>query len=66
MTISLEQARTVVDADAWVAPGATVAGAVTLGPGSSVWYGAVLLTAAAAAVAGSAAAGLGAVTGAEG
>jgi carbonic anhydrase/acetyltransferase-like protein (isoleucine patch superfamily) len=28
--------------DAWVAPGATVVGAVTLGPGSSVWYGAVL------------------------
>jgi carbonic anhydrase/acetyltransferase-like protein (isoleucine patch superfamily) len=27
---------------AWVAPGATVVGAVTVGTGSSVWYGAVL------------------------
>ena len=31
-----------VDADAWVAPGATLVGAVTVGPGSSIWYGAVL------------------------
>ena len=31
-----------VDADAWVAPGATLVGAVALGPASSVWYGAVL------------------------
>lgn len=28
--------------DAWVAPGAVVVGKVTLGPGSSVWYNAVL------------------------
>jgi carbonic anhydrase/acetyltransferase-like protein (isoleucine patch superfamily) len=27
---------------AWIAPGAVVVGAVTLGPDSSVWYGAVL------------------------
>ncbi|MDR6971854.1 gamma carbonic anhydrase family protein [Leifsonia shinshuensis] len=31
-----------VDADAWVAPGATLVGAVTLEPGASVWYGAVV------------------------
>jgi carbonic anhydrase/acetyltransferase-like protein (isoleucine patch superfamily) len=28
--------------DAWVAPGASVIGAVTLEPGASVWYGAVV------------------------
>lgn len=28
--------------DAWVAPGATVVGDVTLGAGASVWYGAVV------------------------
>lgn len=28
--------------DAWVAPGATVVGDVTLKPGASVWYGAVV------------------------
>jgi carbonic anhydrase/acetyltransferase-like protein (isoleucine patch superfamily) len=28
--------------DAWVAPGATVVGSVTLGPAASVWYGSVL------------------------
>lgn len=32
----------VVAATAWVAPGAVLAGAVELGEGSSVWYGAVL------------------------
>ena len=31
-----------VHADAWVAPGATVVGDVTIGAGSSVWFGAVL------------------------
>lgn len=31
-----------VDGSAWIAPGAIVVGAVTLGPESSVWYGAVL------------------------
>jgi carbonic anhydrase/acetyltransferase-like protein (isoleucine patch superfamily) len=34
--------RPTIDADAWVAPGAALVGAVTLGPASSVWYGAVL------------------------
>jgi carbonic anhydrase/acetyltransferase-like protein (isoleucine patch superfamily) len=28
--------------DAWIAPGAVLVGSVRLGPGSSVWYGAVL------------------------
>jgi carbonic anhydrase/acetyltransferase-like protein (isoleucine patch superfamily) len=28
--------------DAWIAPGATVVGSVTLGPAASVWYGSVL------------------------
>jgi len=28
--------------DAWVAPGATIVGSVTLGPAASVWYGSVL------------------------
>lgn len=31
-----------VDDTAWVAPNATLVGAVELGPGASVWYGAVL------------------------
>jgi carbonic anhydrase/acetyltransferase-like protein (isoleucine patch superfamily) len=31
-----------VDPTAWIAPGATVVGDVTLGPSSSVWYGCVL------------------------
>ena len=31
-----------VDPSAWVAPGAAVLGAVTLGAGASVWFGAVL------------------------
>ena len=31
-----------VDPDAWVAPEATVIGDVVLGPGASVWYGAVV------------------------
>lgn len=34
--------RPEVDPTAWVAPSATVVGAVSLGPGASVWYGAVL------------------------
>jgi carbonic anhydrase/acetyltransferase-like protein (isoleucine patch superfamily) len=32
----------VIDPDAWIAPGAVVVGNVTLGPATSVWYGAVL------------------------
>jgi carbonic anhydrase/acetyltransferase-like protein (isoleucine patch superfamily) len=39
---ALGDSRPQIDAEAWVAPGAVVVGAVTLGPGSSVWYGAVL------------------------
>jgi carbonic anhydrase/acetyltransferase-like protein (isoleucine patch superfamily) len=31
-----------VDLEAWVAPGATVVGAVRLGPSVGIWYGAVL------------------------
>ncbi|QMW23818.1 gamma carbonic anhydrase family protein [Sandaracinobacteroides saxicola] len=31
-----------IDSNAWVAPGASVIGQVTLGPQSSVWYGCVL------------------------
>lgn len=32
----------IVHETAWIAPGAVIVGAVTLGPGSSVWYNAVL------------------------
>ncbi len=39
---ALGDSRPQIDAGAWVAPGAVVVGDVTLGPGSSVWYGAVL------------------------
>jgi carbonic anhydrase/acetyltransferase-like protein (isoleucine patch superfamily) len=39
---ALGDSRPQIDAEAWVAPGAVVVGDVTLGPGSSVWYGAVL------------------------
>lgn len=35
-------ARPSVNGDAWIAPGAVVVGSVDIGPGSSVWYGAVL------------------------
>jgi carbonic anhydrase/acetyltransferase-like protein (isoleucine patch superfamily) len=43
MLLSLPGDRTphVAD-DAWVAPGATIVGDVTLEPGASVWYGAVV------------------------
>ncbi|GAA1891892.1 gamma carbonic anhydrase family protein [Actinomadura bangladeshensis] len=34
--------RPKIDPEAWVAPGAVVVGRVTLGRGSSVWYGSVL------------------------
>lgn len=39
---SLGDAVPVVHPDAWIAPGAVVVGAVSIGRGSSVWYGAVL------------------------
>lgn len=38
----LADRRPVLDPDSWIAPGAVVLGDVTLMPGSSVWYGAVL------------------------
>ncbi len=38
----LADKRPVLDPDSWVAPGAVVLGDVTLMPGASVWYGAVL------------------------
>ena len=40
--IALPLGRPTVPDDAWVAPGAVLAGAVTLGPQTSVWYAAVL------------------------
>ncbi len=39
---SLDGAIPAIDAQAWVAPGAVVIGAVTIGPSASVWYGTVL------------------------
>jgi carbonic anhydrase/acetyltransferase-like protein (isoleucine patch superfamily) len=39
---SLGDDRPVIHPQAWVAPGAVVVGKVTLGRGSSVWYGSVL------------------------
>ncbi|QXJ23930.1 gamma carbonic anhydrase family protein [Actinomadura graeca] len=39
---SLGEDRPTIHPDAWVAPGAVVVGRVTLGRGSSVWYGSVL------------------------
>jgi carbonic anhydrase/acetyltransferase-like protein (isoleucine patch superfamily) len=40
--LALPSGRPAIAEGAWVAPGATVVGAVTVGAGSSVWYGAVL------------------------
>ena len=40
--LALPSGRPTVADGAWVAPGATLVGAVTVGAGSSVWYGAVL------------------------
>src|SRR5690348_2578293 len=40
--LALPSGRPTIADGAWVAPGATVVGDVTLGAGSSVWYGAVL------------------------
>ena len=42
LVLALPSGRPAIDVDAWVAPGATVVGAVTIGPASSVWYAAVL------------------------
>ena len=40
--ISRELAKPVVDADAWVAPGAVLSGDIRLARGASVWFGCVL------------------------
>jgi len=40
--ITLGQDKPAVDPEAWVAPGAVLAGAVTVEPGASVWFGGVL------------------------
>ncbi|MBB2893771.1 gamma carbonic anhydrase family protein [Flexivirga oryzae] len=43
MTVIRIQDKTpTVDESTWIAPGATVVGAVTLGPQVGIWYGAVL------------------------
>jgi carbonic anhydrase/acetyltransferase-like protein (isoleucine patch superfamily) len=42
LTVTLDGAAPAVDADAWVAPGAVLVGAVSLGPEASVWYGTVV------------------------
>ncbi len=42
MLIALGDKTPHVDDTAWVAPNATLAGSVRLGPGASIWYGAVL------------------------
>jgi carbonic anhydrase/acetyltransferase-like protein (isoleucine patch superfamily) len=40
--VHLEQDRPAIDPGAWVAATAVLAGAVTVSPGASVWYGAVV------------------------
>lgn len=42
MIIALGEVRPTIADDAWVAPTATLIGAVELAAGSSIWYGAVL------------------------
>lgn len=42
LLLALPSGRPGVDPEAWVAPGATLVGAVTVGPAGSIWYGAVL------------------------
>ncbi len=42
MIFSLDGVAPQIDADAWVAPGAQVMGRVVLGPGTGIWFGAVL------------------------
>ena len=42
MRIELGDKKPAVDDTAWVAPNATLAGSVRVGPGASIWYGAVL------------------------
>lgn len=40
--IKIQDKTPTIDDTAWVAPGATVVGAVTLGPQVGIWYGAVI------------------------
>jgi carbonic anhydrase/acetyltransferase-like protein (isoleucine patch superfamily) len=42
MQISIDGQTPQVDAEAWVAPTATIVGSVTIEAGASIWYGAVL------------------------
>lgn len=42
LVVAIESRTPAIDSEAWVAPTAAIVGAVTLGPGASVWYGAVL------------------------
>ena len=42
LVLTVDGHTPIVDDAAWIAPGAVVAGRVTLGPESAVWYGAVL------------------------
>ena len=42
MHISIDGKTPRVDAEAWVAPTATIVGSVTIEAGASIWYGAVL------------------------
>lgn len=42
LIIPFEGRTPVVDPTAWVAPNATLIGDVTIGPGASIWFGAVL------------------------
>lgn len=42
VTIALGDRVPTVDETAWVAPGAVLAGAVTVGPGAGIWYACVL------------------------
>lgn len=41
-TYAFEGIGPVVDADAWIAPGAHVIGDVRIGPGASIWFGAAI------------------------
>ncbi|MGH3384761.1 MAG: gamma carbonic anhydrase family protein [Nocardioidaceae bacterium] len=42
LVVAIDDRAPTIDPTAWVAPTASVVGAVTLGPGASVWYGAVV------------------------
>jgi carbonic anhydrase/acetyltransferase-like protein (isoleucine patch superfamily) len=42
LIVAVADRRPSIDATAWIAPTASIVGAVSLGPGASVWYGAVL------------------------